>query len=84
MSHTKADLSVYVPQLLRGLILLFADTDNDVLQMAWEALGALTKTLQPPQQILHVSDVRQAVRFAASDLKGELLPGLCLCKVSSR
>lgn len=82
VSHSKADLSAYVPQLLRGLILLFADTDNDVLQMAWEALTALTKTLPPPNQILHVSDVRQAVRYAASDLKGELLPGFCLSKVS--
>lgn len=81
MSHSKADLTAYVSQLLRGLILLFADTDCDVLQMAWEALTALTKILVPQQLILHVSDVRQAVRYAASDLKGDLLPGFCLSKV---
>lgn len=84
VSHTKADLAAYVPQLLRGLVLLYADDDRDVLQMAWEALAALTRTLDAPQQMLHVSDVRQAVRFAASDLKpGDLLPGLCVSKVGA-
>ncbi|KAI5634478.1 HEAT repeats domain-containing protein [Phthorimaea operculella] len=80
VTHTRADLSPHVPQLLRGLILLFVETDRDVLQMAWEALAALTKTLDAERQIQHVSDVRQAVRYAASDLKGDLLPGFCLPK----
>ncbi|CAB3252124.1 unnamed protein product [Arctia plantaginis] len=80
VSHTRADLATHVPQLIRGLILLLADSDRDVLLMAWEALQALTKTLDPERQIAHVSDVRQAVRYAAADLKGELLPGFCLPK----
>jgi hypothetical protein len=41
--HTHADYSQYVPQLLRGLIHLFTDKNRDVLQMAWEALSAVTK-----------------------------------------
>ncbi|XP_014216178.1 eIF-2-alpha kinase activator GCN1 [Copidosoma floridanum] len=78
---TRADYSQYVPQLLRGLIHLFTDDDKDVLQMSWEALTAVTKTLNSDQQIAHVQDIRQAVRFAASDLKGqELLSGFCLQK----
>ncbi|XP_011149210.1 eIF-2-alpha kinase activator GCN1 [Harpegnathos saltator] len=78
---TRADYSQYVPQLLRGLIHLFTDEDKDVLQMSWEALTAVTKTLSSEQQIAHVQDIRQAVRFAVSDLKGqELLPGFCLPK----
>ncbi|XP_058803320.1 stalled ribosome sensor GCN1 isoform X2 [Phymastichus coffea] len=78
---TRADYSQYVPQLLRGLIHLFTDDDKDVLQMSWEALTAVTKTLSSDQQIAHVQDIRQAVRFAVSDLKGqELLPGFCLPK----
>ncbi|XP_011647093.1 eIF-2-alpha kinase activator GCN1 [Pogonomyrmex barbatus] len=78
---TRADYSQYVPQLLRGLIHLFTDEDRDVLQMSWEALTAVTKTLSSEQQIAHVQDIRQAVRFAVSDLKGqELLPGFCLPK----
>lgn len=83
VTHTRAELGPHVPQLLRGLILLLAEQDRDVLQMAWEALAALTKTLDADRQIQHVADVRQAVRYAASDLKpGELLPGFCLPKVS--
>lgn len=82
-SHTRADYKHYIPQLLRGLIHLFGDSDNDVLLMAWEALQAVTKSMDAEQQIQHVSDIRQAVRYAVSDLKGvELLPGFCLPKVS--
>jgi hypothetical protein len=41
------------------------------------------QTLDADQQVAHVNDVRQAVRFAVSDLKGsELLPGFCLPKVN--
>ncbi|KAG8314853.1 eIF-2-alpha kinase activator GCN1 [Homalodisca vitripennis] len=80
-SHTRADYSQYVPQLLRGLIHLFTDQDREVLQISWEALSAVTKTLDTEQQINHVNDIRQAVRFAVSDLKGsDLLPGFCLPK----
>ncbi|XP_065343673.1 stalled ribosome sensor GCN1 isoform X1 [Cloeon dipterum] len=80
-SNSRADYSQYVPQLLRGLIHLFTDQDKDVLQMSWEALNAVTKTLDPAQQLEHVGDIRQAVRFTLSDLKGQqLLPGFCLPK----
>ncbi|XP_063983766.1 stalled ribosome sensor GCN1 [Diachasmimorpha longicaudata] len=78
---SRADYSQYVPQLLRGLIHLFTDDDKEVLQKSWEALSAVTKTLESEQQIAHLGDIRQAVRFAVSDLKGqELLPGFCLPK----
>lgn len=80
-TSSPGDYSQYVPQLLRGLVRLLADTDKDVLVRSWEALSAVTKTLDSAQQIAHVSDVRQAVRYAASDLKaGEDLPGFCLPK----
>lgn len=42
-SHSKADYTQYVPQLLRGLLHLFVDDDTRVLQLAWEALNAVTK-----------------------------------------
>ncbi|XP_051176736.1 eIF-2-alpha kinase activator GCN1 [Leptopilina boulardi] len=78
---TRADYSQYVPQLLRGLIHLFTDEDRDVLQMSWEALTAVIKTVPAHEQINYVQDIRQAVRFAASDLKGQdMLPGFCLPK----
>ncbi|KAM3961855.1 lethal (3) 80Fj [Aphomia sociella] len=80
VSHTRAELSPHVPQLLRGLLLLFAASERDVLQMAWEALAALTRTLDPERQIQHVHDVRQAVRYAAAERPAQLLPGFCLPK----
>lgn len=79
-THSPGDYSQYVPQLLRGLLRLFADSDKEILQRSWDALNAVIKTLDSAQQIAHVSDVRQAVRFAASDLKGQELPGFCLPK----
>ena len=81
VTHTRADLIPHVPALLRGLLLLFAETERDVLLMAWEALSALTKMLEAEKQLGYVQEVRQAVRYAAADLKGEPLPGFCLPKV---
>ena len=54
-----------------------------VLTEAHNALTAVTKSLEPGQQMTIVPDIRQAVRFAAADLKeeGDLLPGFCLPKV---
>lgn len=79
---TRVDYSNHVPQLLRGLIHLCTDSDKDVLQMSWEALNAVTKTLEPKQQATYVADVRQSVRYAISDMKGtsDVLPGFCLPK----
>ncbi|XP_057374386.1 stalled ribosome sensor GCN1-like [Daphnia carinata] len=80
-THTKADYIQYVPQLLRGLIHLLTDNDPGVLNPALEALNSVIKTLDATQQMAHVGDLRQAVRFAMSDLKGqEFLPGCCLSK----
>ncbi|XP_053693190.1 eIF-2-alpha kinase activator GCN1 [Sabethes cyaneus] len=79
-THSPGDYSQYVPQLLRGLLRLLADSDRDILQRAWDALNAVTKTLDSAEQIAHVTDVRQAVKFASSDLKGTELPGFCLPK----
>lgn len=78
--HTPGDYTQYVPQLLRCLLRLLAETDKDILQRSWEALNAVVKGLDSTQQIAHVSDVRQAVRFAASDTKYAELPGFCLPK----
>lgn len=42
-SHTRADYSQHVPQLIRGLILSFVDKDPLVLQMSWDSLSSVTK-----------------------------------------
>ncbi|XP_075147200.1 lethal (3) 80Fj isoform X2 [Haematobia irritans] len=78
--HTPGNYAQYVPQLLRCLLRLLADEDRDILQRSWEALNAVVKGLDSAQQIAHVSDVRQAVRFAASDSNDSELPGFCLPK----
>ncbi|CRL07624.1 CLUMA_CG020589, isoform A [Clunio marinus] len=83
-SHCPGDYSSYVAQLLNGLMRLLAEqdgTDKEILINSWEALNALTKTLDSTQQIAHVSDVRHAVKFAVMDLPpGSDLPGFCLPK----
>ncbi|XP_036339906.1 eIF-2-alpha kinase activator GCN1 [Rhagoletis pomonella] len=79
-THTPGDYSQYVPQLLRCLLRLMADSNRDILQRSWDALNAVVRGLDSNQQIAHVSDVRQAVRFAASELNGSELPGFCLPK----
>lgn len=78
--HTKGDYLQYVPQLLRCFLGLMAEQDKDILLCSWEALTAIIKGLDSQQLIAHVIDVRQAVRFAASDCKDPLLPGFCLPK----
>ncbi|CAH0406720.1 unnamed protein product [Chilo suppressalis] len=81
VTHTRADLSPHVPALIRGLILLLAGDERDVLQMAWEALAAVTRSLDAERMVAHVSDVRHALRVAAADLPPpRLLPGFCLPK----
>lgn len=40
---TKADYTEYVPQLFRGLLHLFTDTDERVLNAAWDCLNAVIK-----------------------------------------
>ncbi|CAG9783453.1 unnamed protein product [Diatraea saccharalis] len=83
VTHTRAELTPHVPALLRGLILLLAGEERDVLQMAWEALAAVTRSLDPEQMVHHVADVRQAVRYAAAEVADRpepLLPGFCLPK----
>lgn len=42
-THSRADYSQHVSQLLRGLITNFTDHDPVVLQMSWDALSAVTK-----------------------------------------
>nr|CAI5870225.1 unnamed protein product [Callosobruchus analis] len=88
-ANSKAQYTAHVPQLLRGLIHLCIDTDRDVLQMSWEALSAVTRTVEPKLLPSYVGDVRQAVRYAMSDMKSasgdaarppHLLPGFCLPK----
>lgn len=85
-NHTKANLSIHISQLLRGLILLIIDSDPQLLALVWETINSIVKTIDSKNMVNYVNDVRSAVRYAASDLnkltggKSTLLPGLCLPK----
>lgn len=41
--HSKADLSAYVAQLLRGLIMLMTETDDAILHLVADAVSAIVK-----------------------------------------
>lgn len=80
-SNCSGDYSTYIAQLLNGLMRLLAEQDKEILVRSWEALNAVTKTLDSTQQIAHVGDVRHAVKFAVMDLPPNTdLPGFCLPK----
>lgn len=79
--QTRANYTQHVPQLLRGIIHLYADSDQGVLVMSCEALTAVFKTLEVTASTAYVGDIKQAIRFAAGDLKGQqYMPGFCLPK----
>lgn len=78
--RSRVDYTDYIPQLLRGIIHMTIDTDQRVLLAAWDCLDSVTKKIEPSSLSRYISDVRQSVRFAASDLKDSdaELPGFCL------
>jgi hypothetical protein len=73
--------SSYIPQLLHGLLLLFAENDREILMHAWEGLNAVIKTLDSSRQIGNISDIRDAVKCASANIhdSGDL-PGFALPK----
>ena len=44
--QTKLDYSEYVPQLFRGLLHVFTQTETFVLEAAWSCLQAVTKVVR--------------------------------------
>ena len=80
--RSRVDFTDYIPQLLRGVIHMSLDTDERILHAAWDCLDSITKKIDPSALSRYIGDIRQSVRFAASDLKGGAteLPGFCLPK----
>uniref|UniRef100_UPI00358E4439 stalled ribosome sensor GCN1 isoform X2 n=1 Tax=Myxine glutinosa TaxID=7769 RepID=UPI00358E4439 len=80
-THGRSSLTELAPTLLRGLIILFGDSEQEVLGYAWDALNSVVKRLEPEEQQQLVRELRPALRISSSDLQpGQLLPGLCLPK----
>ncbi|GFR94655.1 GCN1 general control of amino-acid synthesis 1-like 1 [Elysia marginata] len=79
-ANTTVDVSDYLPQLFRGLIGLFARTDDRLILSAWNCLDAIAKKVDMSRVDEHITSVRQAVKFTLSDFKGKELPGFSIPK----
>uniref|UniRef100_A0A4W3H8T3 GCN1 activator of EIF2AK4 n=1 Tax=Callorhinchus milii TaxID=7868 RepID=A0A4W3H8T3_CALMI len=79
-SKSKADYFPHVRNLMAGLIRLFNDADETVLNESWDALSAVTKKLDSGGQLSLIDDLHKDIRAAAADAKGEHLPGFCIPK----
>lgn len=62
-------VSLHVSQILRGLIMLYTDSNPQILEQCYEALHSLTSPMDTSDCIEFISDIRNAVRSAISDLK---------------
>jgi len=78
--NSNGDYSSYVPLLMRVVLQLMNDRDEQVNLESWFALDALIKRLDPSEQILHLSSLRQALRFVKEDIRNNVLPGFCILK----
>lgn len=66
-------------QLLRGLVALLAQRNTRILELTWDAIGALVKRMDTTLMQEHISSLRQALRFALLEHKSlEPLPGFTL------
>nr|XP_014345196.1 PREDICTED: translational activator GCN1 [Latimeria chalumnae] len=79
-SKTKSDYSAHVKSLVSGLIRLFNDTDEVVLNESWDALSAVTKKLDAGNQLALIDDLHRDIRLAGNETKEEHLPGFCIPK----
>ncbi|EDV23577.1 uncharacterized protein TRIADDRAFT_58366 [Trichoplax adhaerens] len=79
-SESTADYVSQMDLILRTLIRMLNDSDNDVLCLAWNILNVISKRLSGVEMIQQVEHLRQAVRFVRDDVKDGELPGLCLPK----
>lgn len=78
--NTEVDYSDYRIQLFRGLIGLFIRHDDKILLASWECLSAVTKKLDATEMLEYIADIRQAVKYAVSDMDGKELPGFSIPK----
>ncbi|ORY78643.1 armadillo-type protein [Protomyces lactucae-debilis] len=76
-TENKLDISRYVQDWLRVLLGLFADSSNYVVEAAWSALDALTKSLRKEEMGGLVAPLRRALQSVSvpdTDLPGFSLP----------
>jgi hypothetical protein len=74
---TDLDYSRYTPDCIRALLMLFDDSDKDVVKSAWNALNELTKKLRKEEMeslVFSTRQVLQQVGVSGHNLSGFLLP----------
>nr|CAG8471118.1 10487_t:CDS:10 [Entrophospora candida] len=77
-NENKMDISRYIPEWIRVLILLLDDRQDDVVKSAWNALNSVTKNIKKDDLEQLVTTVRRAIKNVG--VAGVDLPGFCLPK----
>lgn len=60
---------IHLSQILRGLIMLYVEDDVQILEKVWDALNCLTGNMDSRSCVESITDTRNALRHAISDLK---------------
>lgn len=75
---TAVDYSVYLEQILRGLLKLFADPNSEVLSLAWAAVSAVLTRSPADDKQGTLRSLHKIIRNLATDRDWAPLPGFAL------
>ncbi|ORX50637.1 ARM repeat-containing protein [Piromyces finnis] len=80
-SETHADLSMYIPDLLNVLINLLNHKDDEIVEISWKTLSAVTNEIKKDTLDNYVNCLRKSIAEACENLgPEEPLKGFCLPK----
>ncbi|KAG8455790.1 hypothetical protein GDO86_001836 [Hymenochirus boettgeri] len=79
-AKAKADYTAHLRSLVSGLLRLFNDSNDVVLNESWDALNAITKKLDAGSQLMLIDDLHRDIRMVGNEAKGEHVPGFCIPK----
>lgn len=86
--ESPADMSIYINDWLLTLVPLLADEDSTMVQSAWRALDALTKSIKKEDLDRYVYQLRKAIAAIPVDedeeVEGFSLPKVCFLEGRSR
>uniref|UniRef100_A0A6G1S5U8 Translational activator GCN1 n=1 Tax=Aceria tosichella TaxID=561515 RepID=A0A6G1S5U8_9ACAR len=69
MCHHASLAPTHISQVLHALIVLYAEDNQKILDLVWDGINCLTMNMDSGDCIEYISDVRNAIRYAISDLK---------------
>jgi len=80
-SETHADISMYIPDLINVLVNLLNHRDDEVVEVSWKTLNAVTSEIKKDSLDDYVNSLRKSVEEACENLEPEEpLKGFCLPK----